>query len=136
MSFINSNSIGIGITTPNYNLDVSGNCNVSNIITANGYYNKVGNFNYNLTGGGSTITITLPSSGMYLIMAGFNYNDINIATSFYVITENDGTIITNIYIPPSIYNVTIGTTSGFGFTISADYPSNYTSFEISYMKFR
>ena len=135
MSFINSNSIGIGITTPNYNLDVSGNCNVSNIITANGYYNKIGNFNYNLGGGGSTITITLPSAGMYLIMSGFNFNDINIATSFYVITETNGTIITNIYIPPN-YGITIGTISGFGFTISANYPSNYTNFEISYMKFR
>ena len=133
MSFLGNQKLGIGKTNPNYELDVSGNCKVSNTIIANGYYNVIGYFNYNISSGGSTITITLPSAGMYTIMTGFNYNDINISTSFYVNTQINGTIITNIYIP-SGFGITIGTTSGFGFTISANYPTPYTSFEISYMK--
>ena len=64
MSFIDSNSIGIGITSPNYNLDVSGNANVSGFLLQKSIY-----FISFISTGTYNITTNQPLSAFNLIVA-------------------------------------------------------------------
>jgi hypothetical protein len=138
-TYSNSTAIGYSATITANNQIVLGTAAETvkilgglNCATGLGYSQvSLGYYNYNTTGG-SAQNITLPSSGVYVVMAGCNYGDSNISASFIIACFPNSHILCQ-YLPGWGYSVT-GNGGGAGFTISASYPSYYNAFEIKYVR--
>ena len=95
MSFVGNQNVGVGTTTPNYHLDVSGNANISNNCYVNGTM-------YNGTSIIKQISSIAISSGFYTGTAYQNpYN-----TPIFVYM----TLVTNVN-ANTFYNIYTGSTS-------------------------
>jgi len=95
------------------------------------------NVNFNINGGGGSITtFTMPSGGVYKIFIdGQGKNDINLMCCMEFMCGNQGT--------PRLFNINhsgyfsmdTSSASPLGFRLwSGNLPSNYTSFSVSYFK--
>lgn len=128
-------NVGIGTINPQYKLDVSGNANINGTLMTSGIQSIFhSNVNYNVYAGagGSTQNITVSQRGLYFFSCGANHNDSNVITTLMLtaIPGNPGRV-TNIYVA-SGFAVTLGNITN-GFSISAQYPPSFNTFEIRYV---
>jgi hypothetical protein len=149
--------VGIGNPNPQFTMDISGTCRVSNNLYCNSALNVVGNTsitgtasitgtttstsftsstvtycNYNVNGG-SAQTINAPSAGVFIYTIGNNYADTNITCSIFVITGGGTCHFSSIYTPPG-WGYTFTAVDGDTFTVSASYPVSYNNYSVTYTK--
>ena len=120
----------VNIATGGTNIMDQVKCN--KLSATNGLSTDLGYYNYNTGGGGTAQNISMPAYGTYMVFIGHNYNDNNIAGSF-MLSAYGGARVFNSYLPPG-FNLTVTAYSSQGFTVSASYPSGYTSFLVTYLR--